>query len=184
MKAFRLLLFILLAAAGTATGAAEKRVALVIGNSDYAKSPLKNPRNDAEDMAAILRKTGFDVTHLQNLDRRGMARSISQFARNLEQSGATGLFYYAGHGAESAGKSYLLPLGMEVENASELEFEGIDVQRLLRQMQVARNGLNIVIIDACRNNPYRSLRSLLITATVRVRIRGSVFRGMLIDSVT
>ncbi|MFT5100980.1 MAG: putative caspase-like protein [Planctomycetaceae bacterium] len=158
MSALRAFLFTTLMVIVLAAGAAEKRVALVIGNSDYAVSPLKNPRNDAEDMAAILRKTGFDVTHLQNLDRRGMARSISQFARDLEQSDATGLFYYAGHGAESAGKSYLFRLGMEVENASELEFEGIDVQRLLRQMQVARNGLNIVIIDACRNNPYRSLR--------------------------
>lgn len=143
---------------GVLAEAAGRRVALVIGNGVYADNPLQNPRHDAEDMAALLERTGFSVMLEQDLDRRGMARSISRLARMLEQEGSVGVFYYAGHGVEVDGRNFLLPVDMQIDNVGELEFEAIDVQRLLNQMHGARNGMNIVILDASRNNPFPGLR--------------------------
>lgn len=157
-KAILMMLFIVVAGVFPDLTSARTRLALVIGNSAYSQYTLNNPRNDAADMATILQQADFEVTHLYDLDRRSMARSISEFISKLEKTGAVGLFYYAGHGVEVDGVNYLLPLNMEVSNSSELEFEAINVQRLLRQMEKARNGLNIVMIDACRNNPFRSYR--------------------------
>ena len=134
---------------------AGQRVALVIGNSAYQHQPLKNPRNDAQDMSRVLTDVGFEVTLKQNLDRRGMTQAIREFAARLEAHKGAGLFYYAGHGVEVNGENYLIPLGAEIGNEMEaVEDEAIAVDRLLRQMKKAREGLNLIIIDACRNNPF------------------------------
>ena len=137
-----------------------KRTALVIGNANYASSPLKNPVNDATDMAAALRETGFEVIYRENLNQTEMKRAIREFGAKLKTNGGVGLFYFAGHGVQVKGTNYLVPIAAAVENEEEVEYEAIDAGFVLAQMEAARNPMNIVILDACRNNPFaRSFRS-------------------------
>lgn len=136
-----------------------KRWALVIGNGAYTDSPLANPPNDARDMARSLRDLGFSVTELINQSRKDMRTAIRSFGENL-RSGGVGLFYYAGHGIQVNGKNYLIPVGADVAIEQEIEDEAIDVGLVLKHMAEAGNRPNIVILDACRNNPFaRSFRS-------------------------
>lgn len=138
----------------------EQRVALVIGNSAYKEAPLRNPVNDATDMAATLRTLGFSVALRTNADTRQMRAAIREFAQNLRRGGV-GLFYFAGHGVQSRnGKNYLIPVGADLKEEFELEDEAVDANRVLAGMEEAGNRVNIVILDACRNNPFaRSWRS-------------------------
>ena len=143
--------------AASPAGAAQ-RVALVVGNSDYTLvSPLANPANDAALMAAILREVGFEVIEAKNADRRGMARAIRDFGKRLRRAGpeAVGLFYYAGHGVQAGGTNYLIPLGAPVADEADLEIEAVSASWVLGQMESAGNALNVVILDACRNNPFK-----------------------------
>lgn len=150
----------ILSANGFAAPDAQKRVALVIGNSAYQSAPLKNPVNDAADMAGKLTTMGFSVEKLLDADVRQMKQAISRFGRALQQENTVGLFYFAGHGIQIKGQNYLLPIGANIENEADVEFEGVDAARILGQMADANNDLNIVILDACRNNPFaRSWRS-------------------------
>jgi hypothetical protein len=137
-----------------------KRIALVIGNGAYASAPpLKNPPNDARDMAATLKTLGFDVTSGVNLTQRDMKRLIREFGMKLK-NGGSGLFYYAGHGVQSKGRNYLIPVDANIQSEAEVEDSGVDAGLVLNFMDDAQNGLNIVILDACRNNPFaRSFRS-------------------------
>ncbi|HEY0377758.1 MAG TPA: caspase family protein [Pyrinomonadaceae bacterium] len=137
----------------------EKRVALVIGNSNYATAPLKNPVNDANVVAATLRELGFDVVSRTDADLRGMQQAVREFSRKI-QNGAVGLFYYAGHGMQTGGRNFLIPIGAQIEAEGDVVLEGLDLNSVLEQMGTAQNRLNIVILDACRNNPFtRSFRS-------------------------
>ncbi|OSM00434.1 putative Peptidase C14 caspase catalytic subunit p20 [Magnetofaba australis IT-1] len=139
---------------------AVRGVALVIGNSDYANAPLRNPANDADAMAAALRELGFTVMHANNLERAGMRRAIRRFGDAIASSDGVGLFYYAGHGMQSNGRNYLIPIGADIAREDELPDEAVAADLPLRKMASAHNGLNIVILDACRNNPFaRSFRS-------------------------
>ncbi|MEE8434496.1 MAG: caspase family protein, partial [bacterium] len=132
----------------------EQRVALVIGNSAYTRiSRLKNPVNGARAMTQVLKQSGFQVTTLIDANRRKMLRAITSFGKKL-RNGGVGLFYYAGHGVQARGRNYLIPLGAEVEDVPDLEYEAVDAGRVLGKMESAKNRLNIVILDACRNNPY------------------------------
>ncbi|MBU1171709.1 MAG: caspase family protein [Proteobacteria bacterium] len=138
----------------------EQRVALVIGNGDYASSPLKNPVNDATDMAAKLQNLGFEVTRLLNANQADMRRGIRDFGSRLKKGGV-GLFYYAGHGMQVQGRNYLIPVGADIKEEDEVQDYAVDAAMVLRKMQSAENRLNIVLLDACRNNPYaRSFRSM------------------------
>ncbi|MEK6334621.1 MAG: caspase domain-containing protein [Acidobacteriota bacterium] len=139
---------------------ASKRIALVIGNGAYTSAPpLRNPPNDARDMAATLRALGFDVTNGTNVNQREMKRLIREFGQKL-RAGGSGLFYYAGHGVQSKGRNYLIPVDADIQSEVEAEDAGVDVSLVLGHMDEAQNGLNIVILDACRNNPFaRSFRS-------------------------
>jgi uncharacterized caspase-like protein len=139
---------------------AGKRIALVIGNGAYTKAPpLKNPPNDARDMAATLRTLGFDVASGINTNQRDMKRLIREFGQKLK-AGGSGLFYYAGHGVQSKGRNYLIPIDADIQSEAEVEDSGVDASLVLNYMDDAQNGLNIVILDACRNNPFsRSFRS-------------------------
>jgi tetratricopeptide (TPR) repeat protein len=138
----------------------DSRTALVIGNGKYADAPLKNPPNDAADMAAALRSLGFEVLFYIDLDQNGMKRAIREFGARLRTKGGVGLFYYAGHGVQSKGVNYLIPVGSKVETEEEVEYESVEAGLVLAQMESAKNGMNIVILDACRNNPFaRSFRS-------------------------
>jgi uncharacterized caspase-like protein len=137
-----------------------KRIALVIGNGAYTSAPpLKNPPNDARDMAAALKTLGFDVVSGINVNQKDMKRLIREFGVKLK-SGGSGLFYYAGHGVQSKGRNYLIPVDANIQSEAEVEDSGVDAALVLNFMDDAQNGLNIVILDACRNNPFaRSFRS-------------------------
>jgi uncharacterized caspase-like protein len=145
---------------GSANDGHGKRVALVIGNGAYTNAPpLKNPPNDARDMAATLKALGFDVISGINVNQRDMKRMIREFGQSLK-AGGPGLFYYAGHGVQSKGRNYLIPVDADIQSEAEVEDSGVDVSLVLNYMDDAQNGLNIVILDACRNNPFgRSFRS-------------------------
>ncbi len=137
---------------------AQKRVALVIGNSTYVNIPeLPNPKNDAELMAATLKDVGFDVVSAIDVDYRDMRRAVKKFGQRLRASGkdTVGLFYYAGHGVQAKGANFLIPLGAEIESQSDLNLEAMNAANILDQMESAGNALNLVILDACRNNPYK-----------------------------
>jgi caspase domain-containing protein len=138
----------------------ERRIALVIGNGTYTNAPtLKNPPNDARDMATTLKALGFEVTSGINVNQREMKSLIRDFGQKLK-SGGSGLFYYAGHGVQSKGQNYLIPIEADIQSEVEVEDAGVDVNLVLGYMDDAQNGLNIVILDACRDNPFaRSFRS-------------------------
>jgi formylglycine-generating enzyme required for sulfatase activity len=135
-----------------ATG--ERRVALVIGNSAYQMGRLPNPVNDAKLMANTLRQIGFDVIHREDLTRAQMLEAINEFGARLH-TGGVALFYYAGHGAQISGRNYLLPVEVTgINNAEEIEAKMLYAGYPLELMS-AKNGLNIMVLDACRNNPLK-----------------------------
>jgi uncharacterized caspase-like protein len=137
----------------------EQRVALVIGNGAYDDAPLKNPPNDARAMAQALRECEFEVIEKINSDQRTMEEAIRAFGQKIH-SGGVGLFYYAGHGMQVQGTNYLIPVGAGVESEHEVKYEAVDAGRVLSEMESAGNRINIIILDACRNNPFaRSFRS-------------------------
>jgi len=137
----------------------EQRIALVIGNGAYESTPLRNPPNDAKAMGAALRQLGFDVIEKENLDQKDMKKEIQAFGQKLLKGGV-GLFYYAGHGMQVNGRNYLIPIRAQIEHEKQVEYEAVDVGAVLAEMDNARNRLNIVILDACRDNPFtRSFRS-------------------------
>lgn len=137
----------------------QKRIAMVIGNSDYEKSKLKNPVNDARSMARLLRRLDFDVDLVTNGSRRDMVSEMNAFGRKLTQVDV-GLFYYAGHGIQVEGRNYLIPTDAVLETEGDVKFEAIDLGRVLCKMEDSHCPLNIVILDACRDNPFaRSFRS-------------------------
>ncbi len=146
-----------------AAHAAETRIALVIGNSDYAGGPLPNPANDAKLIGEELAELGFDVIARRNADQTAMKRAIQEFGARLEKAGpdSVGLFYYAGHGVQLNGRNYLIPTTARIEREGDVEIEAVSADWVIEQMRYARNRLNIVILDACRNNPFtRSMRSV------------------------
>ncbi len=130
---------------------AEQKVALVIGNGAYAAAPLRNPVNDATAMAAKLGALGFDVILRTDVSQREMTRAFSQFGQKLA-SGAIALFYFSGHGIQVQGRNFLVPVDADIKTEASVRTEGVDVELLLHQLGGAR--LSIVILDACRNNPF------------------------------
>ena len=159
-----------------------KRVALVIGNSRYRMAPLANPANDARLIAATLRSVGFDVLEHLDADQKQMKRAVNAFGDKLEAAGrdAVGLFYYAGHGVQVGGRNYLLPLGSDIQREKDVDVEGVAADSVLGAMAFAGNRLNFMVLDACRNNPFkRSFRS-----AVRGLARMDAPRGTLIAYAT
>jgi len=130
----------------------EKRFALVIGNGEYVgANPLRNPPNDARAMSAALREIGFDVIERTNLNSREMKKAIIDLGNKLKANDV-GLFYYAGHGVQSNGKNYLIPVDAEIEKEADVGIDGVEMDSVLAQIEGAKNRINIVILDACRNN--------------------------------
>lgn len=141
------------------TAEGERRVALIIGNSAYTQGALANPVNDARDIAAALRQANFEVLFGENQNRRQMRELIRQFGEKI-RNGGVGLFYFAGHGVQVNSTNFLIPIGAEITKETEVEDEAITVNFVLAQMEDARNKLNIVVLDACRDNPFaRSFRT-------------------------
>lgn len=140
--------------------AQEARTALVIGNGAYKDAPLRNPAGDARAMADLLRRCGFQVTELEDADRPRMAQALREFGARIQGGGGVGLFYFAGHGMAVNGRNYLIPVGADITREDEVPFNSLDADAVLAKMDTARNRMNIVILDACRNNPFgRTFRS-------------------------
>jgi uncharacterized caspase-like protein len=138
----------------------EPRVALVIGNATYKEAPLVNPVNDARAFSRTLRDAGFEVIEVHNAGAIQMRRAIRDFGERLRQNGA-GLFYYAGHGVQVRGRNFLVPVDADVRYEDEIEDQSIDVALVLGKMESAKSRVNLLILDACRNNPFaRNTRSL------------------------
>ena len=148
----------------TGPAIADKRVALVIGNSAYQNvARLDNPRNDAVLMADTLGSLGFVMIGngaQLDLDKPAMDLAVQNFGRQI-QGADVALFYYAGHGVQVSGSNYLVPVGANPTREADVDFQMVDVNLVLRQMQGSGTRLNMVILDACRNNPFgaRGLRS-------------------------
>jgi hypothetical protein len=137
------------------------RYALVVGNSSYeGMADLENPVNDAQDIQAALKRLGFTVSTITDADLSTMEDAVLAFGRQLEgDSRALGLFYYAGHAVQSDGSNYLIPSDTEISNEAFLKTKAISSQAILEVMQRARNAVNLVFLDACRDNPFGWARS-------------------------
>lgn len=135
-----------------AVASGSSRVALVIGNSAYpGVGALKNPANDARDIAAKLKRLGFQVIVRTDLKQKDMLRALTEFGDKV-QTGTEALFFYAGHGMQVRGKNYLIPVDAEIRSEGSVSSEAVDVDQLLDKLAPAR--LSMVILDACRNNPF------------------------------
>jgi uncharacterized caspase-like protein len=147
------LLPLLLITVSAQAGAIESRVALVIGNANYPTAPLGNAQNDATMVAKVLQRAGFKVDLRLNANQRQMQEAIAGFGGQL-RSDAVGLFYFAGHGLQIRGKNFLVPVGADPRREDDVAARTVDVQQLLDRMTGARNRANLVILDACRDNPF------------------------------
>ena len=154
----------LLAALSVSPAAAEKRIALVVGNSAYQNvSRLQNPKNDALLVAETLKQLGFTLVGGQaqvELDKAGFDSAVQRFGNQMVGADVA-LFYYAGHGIQVRGANYLVPISANPTREADVDFQMVDANLILRQMEGAGTRLNIVILDACRNNPFggRGLRA-------------------------
>ncbi len=145
-----------------ASAMANDRIALVIGNSDYPASPLRNPVNDARDIAARFRELGFNVIHYENTSYLQMENAVREFGDLLNNIKGIGIFFYAGHGLQVNGRNYLMPVDADIQDETEVKHKALDVDFVLGKMELAQNSVNLLILDACRNNPFeRSFRSVM-----------------------
>ena len=136
-----------------------RRVALVVGNKNYKVRPLQNSLNDADDMSASLRTSGFDVIDIRDATLPQMRTAVRQFGDKL-LTYDVGLVYYSGHGVEVKGRNYFIPVNADIQREDEIADQGLDVSLILEKMSTAGKGVNILIVDACRDDPFgRSFRS-------------------------
>lgn len=153
-----LISFAFVFSSSTLSALAENRIALVIGNADYeAGSKLDNPVNDAELMAKTLSNVGFQVTKIVNANRFDMRKAMLDYSRRLTGTETIGVFYYAGHGMQVDGQNYLLPIDALPARKDELALHGVALSEFLRTLNSVSGSegrLNVVILDACRNNPF------------------------------
>lgn len=146
----------------------ETRTALVIGNAVYANASLRNPVNDAEAVADSLRASGFQVTLRTNGSRRELTDALRQFFLTSLKSDVR-LIFFAGHGIQSKGRNYLLPVDAQLLSENELAQQAIDMSEFLERLATLKSGVNVVILDACRNNPFGAVTARLADARVRSR---------------
>ena len=130
-----------------------ERLALVIGNGAYKDGQLPNPVNDATDMARVLEASGFTVIRRENATLKEMHLALREFGDRLGRTG-TGLFYFAGHGLQVRGRNYLLPVDADIAREDEVAFAALDLGAVMEKLDSARNPVNIVVLDACRDNPF------------------------------
>lgn len=142
---------------------AETRVALIIGNSDYQKLEMRlpNPAHDAAAMEKLLKRAQFDTILRLNAKRTDFYKALAEFSDKISRDPhAVGLFYYAGHAVQVDGANYLIPVDAEITVQADLEPSAFDAARVLKSMTSAQNEMNIVILDACRNNPLPKSRGM------------------------
>jgi hypothetical protein len=132
-----------------------KRLALVIGNSAYKDVPLPNPVNDSDDVEKVLKESGFVVIKRQNTTLKEMHLALREFGDRLDRQGV-GLFYFAGHGMQVRGRNYLIPVDADIQREDEVAYNALDLNAVMEKLDSAKNPVNIVILDACRNNPFGS----------------------------
>ena len=134
------------------------RVALIIGNSNYQSSSLDNPINDAELMKKSLEDKGFQIILKLDTDKEDFKKAVWEFGDLIEESGpnTTALFFYSGHGMQVNGENYLIPLGAKIKRLREVEVEAISADLIMNALAIAENGIKIMILDACRDNPFKS----------------------------
>ncbi len=132
-----------------------KQVALVIGNSGYPNRPLVNPANDARDVGARLSQLGFDTETVLDAGRKQMAAAVERFVNKLG-SGDVALFYYSGHGSEIDGENYLIPVDFEGHDETDLRYDTQAAGKIQERMERSGAQLNIIVLDACRDNPFHS----------------------------
>ncbi|QQR97814.1 MAG: caspase family protein [Sphingobacteriales bacterium] len=133
----------------------ESRTALVIGNGNYVSAgKLPNPAHDAEEMAKSLQACGFKVNMLVNANKKQMNEAVKQFGIDIAGHKGIGLVFYAGHGIQSKGENYLIPIDASIYGEEDLQYECVNVNQMLAKMDVAKNSMNIIMLDACRNNPF------------------------------
>jgi hypothetical protein len=130
-----------------------QRLALVIGNGEYKTQRLANSINDGRDMAQTLRGLGFEVIEKIDASLQDMEEAISAFGRAI-QKGGVALFYFAGHGVQVNGRNYLIPVDARIETESDVKYKAVDAGLVMGKMEDGESGVNIVILDACRNNPF------------------------------
>lgn len=132
----------------------QNKQALLIGNSNYIFSPLKNPTNDTNDFASILKELDFNVTVVLNGSKKEIIQSIRKFKSTIS-AGDIALFYYSGHGVQIDGANYLLPVGANIIEESEAEFEAVEMNYVFSSLENSGSAKNILIFDACRNNTLK-----------------------------
>lgn len=148
----------------------ENRLALVIGNASYRSAPLRNPVNDAQAVAAALKALGFQIILRENAGQREMLDGLREFSRRAPKSQVR-LLFYAGHGVQIKGRNYLMPVDAEVHNEEDIAQRGADVTELLERLATIPDGVNLVVLDACRNNPF-SVAPTQLADSRRFRTRG------------
>jgi hypothetical protein len=141
------------AAATPGVSLTEERVALVIGNAAYKHDPLDNPVNDARLIGARLEQAGFRVTRRENLDRNAMAAALRDFGAVLTEN-TVAVLYYAGHALQLRDQNYMIPIDAEIRNEDDIGLQGVDLTFILGRMSRAKSRVNVVILDACRDNPF------------------------------
>jgi Caspase domain len=156
-----LLIWLLISTLTIGPLAAEARYALVIGNGSYTDiSPLRNPANDAVDIASVLRQLDFDVEVLIDSDLREMRNGVRKLHRKLQADPeSAGLFYFAGHGVQSQGNNYLIPVDADILTATDLEYEALSANYVLDYLNQSESSFNFIVLDACRDNPFSTFRS-------------------------
>ena len=154
MGVFKYCIFFILLVLPEFLNAQEKRIALVIGNNNYEyATPLQNPVNDADAIAKNLKALGFEVLHFTNLDQKGMKQAIDVFGEKIKNYEVS-LFYYSGHGIQLNGYNYLIPVDANLGTEEDAEYDCVDAGRILSKMELSGTKTNIIILDACRNNPF------------------------------
>ncbi|MFN8759008.1 MAG: caspase domain-containing protein, partial [Tagaea sp.] len=154
-----LLIGTLMAALPVGPAFATKKVALVVGNANYAEAPLRNPVNDARAIARQLRGKGFEVLLRENVTKAQFSEAVADFGERIS-AGDTALFFYAGHGLQVQGRNYLVPIDARITSEQRVRLEAMDVEAVLDQTTAAKAKVSLVILDACRNNPFeRRFRS-------------------------
>jgi carboxyl-terminal processing protease len=159
-----------------AAAAAGQKAALVIGNASYRVGALKNPVNDAQAVAATLRTLGFDVTQRENTTLVDMIESLRKFSTSTLQAQVRVVFY-AGHGVQVKGRNYLLPVDTEIRAEDEVPAKSADLTEFLARLAAIKHGMNIVILDACRNNPF-SGQEIVGPDGRRLKFRGATPAGL------
>ena len=151
-------IFLVFLFSSSVVSASDSRYALVIGNSEYQyASPLKNPKNDSSDIAATLEDLYFKTTLLQNATKQQIEIEVGKLLEKLKDEDSVGLFYYAGHGVQLQGDNFLVPVETQAGTDQQIKNQSFNIANLLSGMRKLKTATNIIILDACRDNPFKNI---------------------------